>query len=90
VIGTGSILVALVGAVFTGMVSLRHARKDVATANVMELRSHRNAWEWSVRTFYKILPLLDPVLAAEIRTEMARHQERIDNPQPDHKKESAS
>ena len=90
-IGTASVLTALVGAIFTGMVSLRHARRDVATADVMELRAHRDAWEWAVRIIYRLLPRATEEEAAEIRAELREHQDYIDNPQPSHrKKESAN
>jgi hypothetical protein len=88
-IGTGSILVALVGAVFTGLVSLRHARRDVATADVFELRAHRDGWEWALRIIYRLLPLATPEEASVIKIELREHQDAIDNPQPSHKKESA-
>ena len=89
-IGTASVLTALVGAVFTGMVSLRHARRDVATADIWELRAHRDAWEWAVRIIYKLLPRATEEEAAEVRRELREHQDAIDNPQPSHKKESTS
>lgn len=91
-IGTGSILVALVGAIFTGLVSLRHARREVATADVMELRAYREAWIWSVRTIYRLLSMLGAHSIEEpdgIREELLGYQESIDNPQPGHRKESA-
>lgn len=90
-IGTASVLTALVGAVFTGLIGLRHTRREVATADVMELRAHRDAWEWAVRVIYKLLPFVDPAQAAEVRAELREHQDSIDNPQPQHrKKESAN
>lgn len=88
-IGTASVLTALVGAVFTGLIGLRHTRREVATVDVMELRAHRSAWEWAVRIIYKLLPFAPKELANEIRGEMQEHQDNIDNPQPSHKKESA-
>lgn len=90
-IGTASVLTALVGAVFTGLVSLRHVRRDVATADVMELRAHRDAWAWAVRIIYSLLTLLAQHNAPEpegVRTELQRHQAQIDNPSQE--KEAAS
>lgn len=90
-IGTASILTALVGAIFTGMVSLRHARRDIATADVMELRAYRDAWVWAVRVIFRLLSLLGAHEIAEpagIREELEEHQDNIDNPQPSHRKES--
>lgn len=89
-IGTASVLTALVGAVFTGLIGLRHTRREVATANVLELRAYRDAWEWVVRIIYKLLPFVPEELAEEVRSGMRQHQEKIDDPQPAHKKESAS
>lgn len=83
IIGTFAALAALVGAIFTGMVSLRHARKDIATADIMELRAYRDAWIWAVRTIFSILSLLGRNAIPEpdgIREELEEHQERIDNP----------
>lgn len=87
-IGTASVLTALVGAVFTGLIGLRHTRREVATANVMELRNHRDAWEWATRIIYRLLPRVGEEEAEQIKAELRRHQERIDNPQPQ-EKESA-
>jgi hypothetical protein len=92
-IGTASVLTALVGAVFTGLVSLRHVRRDVATANVMELRAHREAWVWAVRIIYSLLTLLGRNGIPEpegIRKELDQYQNRIDNPEPSPSKEAAS
>jgi hypothetical protein len=88
-IGTASVLTALVGAVFTGLIGLRHTRREVATADVMELRSRRDAWEWAVRVIYRLLPRATDEEASEIKAELREHQDNIDNPQPAHKKESA-
>lgn len=83
IIGTFAALTALVGAIFTGMVSLRHARRDIATADIYELRAYRDAWVWAVRTIFSLLTLLgrnsipEP---PEIRGELDDHQNRIDNP----------
>lgn len=88
-IGTASVLTALVGAVFTGLIGLRHTRREVATADVMELRARRDGWEWAIRIIYRLLPLATEEQADEIRAELREHQEAIDNPYPAHKKESA-
>jgi hypothetical protein len=89
-IGTASVLTALVGAIFTGLVSLRHARRDVATADVMELRAHRDAWEWATRVIYKLLPRATEEEAEEIKAELREHQDSIDDPKARHKKESTT
>lgn len=78
IIGAFAALSALVTAVFAGLVSLRHARRVVATADVLELRAYRDAWLWAVRTIYKLmaLPCVDNTEA--IRTELEERQASID------------
>lgn len=82
-IGAFAALSALVTAVFAGLVSLRHARRYVATADVMELRAYRDAWTWAVRTIIRLLTLLgrhDIPEPAGIRDELDEHQGFIDKP----------
>lgn len=84
-IGIFASMTALVGAIFTGMVALRHAKRDVATADVMELRAYREAWVWATRTIYRLLALLGPTDVDEpkgIREKLQEHQDHIDNPNP--------
>jgi hypothetical protein len=74
---------ALVGAIFTGLVALRRERRDVATADVLELRAYREAWLWAVRTIYSLLTQLGKQGVPEpvsVRDELDEHQARIDNP----------
>jgi hypothetical protein len=82
-IGAFAALSALVTAVFAGLVSLRHARRYVATADVMELRAYRDAWIWAVRTIARLLSLLarhDIPEPAGLREELDQHQSYIDHP----------
>lgn len=79
IIGACAALSALVTAVFAGMVSLRHARRVGATADIMELRAYRDAWLWAVRTIYKLLALPQVDDSGVIRAEMAERQQAIDD-----------
>jgi hypothetical protein len=82
-VGLVASLAALVGAVFTGLVALRHAGRDVAAADVLELRAHRDAWNWSTRTIYRLLRILGENDIDEppgVKDDLARHQANIDNP----------
>lgn len=83
IIGALAALTALVTACFAGVVSLRHARRVVAAADVLELRAYREAWLWAVRTIYKLLRVIGAADGltepAEIREELAEYQDLIDN-----------
>lgn len=82
IIGGLAALTALVTAVFAGVVSLRHARRVVATANVLELRAYQDAWLWAVRTIYRLLRLIaaseDTTEPPEVREELRQYQNSID------------
>lgn len=83
IVGLVAALSALVGAFFTGKVALTHARREVATADVLELRAYRDAWVWSVRTITRLLSLLGKHDIPEpqgIQERMDEFQDRIDNP----------
>lgn len=83
IVGLVAALSALVGAIFTGLVALRRERREVATADVLELRAYRDAWVWAVRTIYSLLITLGKNGVPEpddVRTELENHQDRIDNP----------
>lgn len=83
IVGLVAALSALVGAFFTGRVALTHARREVATADVLELRAYREAWIWAVRTIVRLLAILgrnDIPEPEGIRDEMQEMQDGIDNP----------
>ena len=83
IVGLVAALSALVGAIFTGLVALRRERRDVATADVLELRAYRDAWLWAVRTIYSLLTIMgraDVPEPPDVRDELHDYQERIDNP----------
>lgn len=88
IVGLVAALSALVGAFFTGRVALTHARREVATADVLELRAYRQAWLWAVRTIYKLLALPDVPNPDKIRDELQNMQDQIDNPAAFARKES--
>lgn len=91
IVGLVAALSALVGAFFTGRVALTHARREVATADVLELRAYREAWLWAVRNLFSLLTLLgrnDIPEPPHIRMELQEHQDRIDNPAAFARKES--
>jgi len=92
IIGAFAALTALVTAVFTGLVSLRHAKRINATADALELRAYREAWIWAIRTIWALLALLGRHNVPEpdgIREELDSHQSSIDNPTEFYKKELA-
>jgi hypothetical protein len=83
IVGLVAALSALVGAIFTGLVALRRERREVATADVLELRAYRDAWLWAVRTIYSLLIIMgraDIPEPPDVRDELNDYQERIDNP----------
>ena len=85
-------LTALVGAVFTGLVALRRERRDMATADVLELRAYREAWLWAVRVIFSLLTQMGQSGIPEpsaVRAEMREYQDRIDNPVETARKEKA-
>lgn len=80
IVGLVAALSALVGAFFTGRVALTHARREVATADVLELRAYREAWVWAVRTIYRLLALPGVTEPEGIREQLQDMQDKIDNP----------
>lgn len=78
IIGACAALSALVTAVFAGMVSLRHARRVGATADILELRAYREVWVWAQRTLYRVMPLLSDAESTRIQSELEDQQLLLD------------